>query len=136
MKENRLKIICDFGKTLDFETTLYRQGLFKVYQGYYVKPEWLHTQRIDNGDMSLTKETSKICIYQGNYDTYYKFGCFFIMNTERFFILSKNELFSEFMTQCRKYGITKHFNTKAIETMVKSGIDKLFETKTLRKKGA
>lgn len=136
MKENRLKIICDFGKTLDFETSLYKQGLFKIYQGYYIDPEWLHNQRIDSGDLTLTKETAKINIYQGNYDTYYKFGCFFIMNTERFFILSKSDLFNEFMTQCHKYGITKHFNKTAVESMVRSGIDKLNSTKTLRKKGA
>lgn len=132
----RLNIVCDYGKTLDFEVSLYKQGLFKIYQNYYIDTEWLHSQRIDSGDISLTKETAKITIYQGQHDTYYKFGCFFIMNTTQFFLMSNSDLFSEFMGHCRKYKITSHFSQKAVEAMVKQGINKLNEVKALRKKGA
>lgn len=133
---SRLKVICDYGKTLDFEVSLYKQGLFRIYQNYYIDSEWLHSQRVDSGDISLTKETAKISIYQGQHDTYYKFGCFFVMNTTQFFLMSNSDLFSNFMSLCRKYKITSHFNHKAVEAMVRSGINKLNETKALRKKGA
>ena len=127
-----LKIICDFGNRIDFEHSALKQGFFKIYDGFYIDVDFLHSQRIDDRGIELSEDTARITVFKNEIETFYKFGCFFISNTEVFFRMQRNELLSYFKKECRKYKITTHFNNEAVEMLIKSGIDKLFTLKNLR----
>lgn len=128
----KLNVVCDYGNRTDFEEVALKQGFLKIYSSYYCSVDWLHSQRVDGGAVDLTQDTARITIFKGDLDAYYKFGCFFIMDTNALFAASRNDLINYFVDLCEKYRINKHFKTESVRIMVKMGVDKLFTLKSLR----